>query len=154
MLKLHNLERLHKKRKRRGRGGDLGGTSGRGHKGQLARSGGSVKAFFEGGQMPLSRRLPKRGFNNIHAGKVVIINLEDIERSFNGNDVVDCQSLREKGLIRGHKKFIVKLLGNGEISKSLQVHVHKSSASAHEAVKRAGGSVHLIKETDSGRVTS
>ena len=104
--------------------------------------------------MPLSRRLPKRGFKSMSKVLVTIINLEDIERIFDAQAVINHASLREKGLIRGHGKSVVKLLGNGSLTKAFQVYVDKSSESASEAVKRAGGAVHLIKETDSGRVTS
>src|SRR5690554_6242821 len=111
-----------KKRKRvgRGPGSGWGKTSGKGHKGQNARSGGRVNPRFEGGQTPLARRLPKFGFTNIHAKSVVSVNVRDLERVFESGDTVDSESLRSKGLVKGAFDYI-KILGEGELTKSLTV---------------------------------
>jgi len=141
MLQLHNLKPLKKKRKRVGRGGSRGGTSGKGHKGQKARSGSSseLKPFFEGGQMPLSRRLPCRGFTNIFKKNYLIISLSELDRRFNDGEKVDKKSLREKGLIKGKKDPLVKVLSNGEITKKLDIHADRFSKSAVEKIEKAGG---------------
>lgn len=154
MLQLHNLEKLHKSRKRVGRGGDKGGTSGRGHKGQKARSGGKVKASFEGGQMSITRRLPKRGFGNKRFAKVVsVISLADLERKFEAGQTVDavtlskCGLVKEVGLVKHKRKsYLIKLLGNGQLSKSLTVCIDTWSASAAQAVEKAGGTIRRPKE--------
>lgn len=150
MLQLHELEKLKKDRKRVGRGGDRGGTSGRGHKGQRARSGGKqeIKAFFEGGQMPLSRRLPRRGFTNVFKKEFKLINLKDLEERFEANDVVTKASLREKGLLKGKTDPLVKILSNGTLTKKLTVHADKFSKSAMEAITKAGGAVEQIKPAE------
>jgi len=147
MLQLNKLESTSKKRKRLGRGGDLGGTSGRGSKGQKARSGGKrgFSGAFEGGQMPLSRRVPKRGFNNAFKKEYQIINLKDLETKFSAGDVINKESLSEHGLIRGHKKFLIKILGNGELTKNLTVHADLFSKSAKEAIESAGGKAELVQ---------
>lgn len=141
-MKLHELSPApgsHKQafRKGRGHGSGNGKTAGKGHKGQNARSGGGVRPGFEGGQMPLQRRVPKRGFNNIFATKYVTINVSDLERFENGA-VVDANALLQAGLI---KKTLdgVKVLGNGELTKSLTVSVAAFSASAKEKIEKAGG---------------
>ncbi len=133
-----------KKRLGRGIGSGLGKTSGKGHKGQWARSGGGVRPGFEGGQMPLIRRVPKRGFNN-HFRKVYsIVNLSVLE-SFEANAVVDMAVLAEKGLIKVLKDSIgLKVLGNGTLSKALTVKASAFSASAKEAIEKAGGKVEQI----------
>ena len=132
--------------KRLGRciGSGLGKTSGKGHKGQWARSGGGVRPGFEGGQMPLIRRVPKRGFNN-HFSKVYsIVNLSVLE-GFEANSVVDMQVLNEKGLIKVIKGSIgLKVLGNGALTKALTVKAASFSASAKEAIEKAGGTVEQI----------
>ncbi len=146
MFQLNKLESTSKKRKRVGRGGDLGGTSGRGHKGQSARSGGvAMKTWFEGGQMPLSRRLPKRGFNNIFKKECQIINLKDLETRFSAGDVVNKEVLSKQGLVKGHKKFLIKILGNGELTKNLTVHADLFSKSAKEAIEKAGGKAESVQ---------
>jgi len=143
-MNLHDLkpaEKANKNRKRRGRGGSsgLGTTSGRGNKGQKARSGGGVRPGFEGGQMPLTRRLPKRGFNNSRFAKTVeIVNLTDIDNKYTDGETVNKESLVEKGLIKGNKNFI-KILGEGDISKKLTFNVDKVSGSAEKKIKEAGG---------------
>jgi len=143
MLKLHELKILKKKRKRVGRGGSRGGTSGRGHKGQLARSGSrsELKPFFEGGQMPLSRRLPRRGFTNIFKKEYTLIGLCDLEQKFDVGAVVTKATLRDKGLIRGHSEPLVKILSNGKLTKQLTVHADAFSKSAVEAITKVGGTV-------------
>ena len=133
-----------KKRLGRGIGSGLGKTSGKGHKGQWARSGGGVRPGFEGGQMPLIRRIPKRGFNN-HFKKVYsIVNLSVLE-GFEANSVVDMQALNEKGLIKVVKGSIgLKVLGNGTLTKALTVKAAGFSASAKEAIEKAGGKAEQI----------
>ena len=133
-----------KKRLGRGIGSGLGKTSGKGHKGQWARSGGGVRPGFEGGQMPLIRRIPKRGFNN-HFRKVYsIVNLSVLE-GFEANSVVDMQVLNEKGLIKVLKDSIgLKVLGNGTLTKALTVKAASFSAAAKEAIEKAGGKAEQI----------
>ena len=124
-------------RKGRGHGSGSGKTAGKGHKGQKARSGGGVRPGFEGGQMPLQRRVPKRGFNNIFATRYATIKVKDLER-FEDGAVVDAQALVEAGLL---KKTLdgVKVLGRGELSKKLTVNCAAFSASAKEKIEKAGG---------------
>ncbi|MBQ7349187.1 MAG: 50S ribosomal protein L15 [Clostridia bacterium] len=133
-----------KKRLGRGIGSGLGKTSGKGHKGQWARSGGGVRPGFEGGQMPLIRRIPKRGFNN-HFRKVYsIVNLSILENFENGA-TVDIKELNDKGLIKLVKDCVgLKVLGNGTLSKSLTVKASAFSASAKEAIEKAGGKAEQI----------
>ncbi|MBQ3115782.1 MAG: 50S ribosomal protein L15 [Clostridia bacterium] len=132
------------KRLGRGIGSGLGKTSGKGHKGQWARSGGGVRPGFEGGQMPLIRRIPKRGFNN-HFKKVYsIVNLSVLE-GFEANSVVDMEVLNEKGLIKVMKDCVgLKVLGNGTLSKALTVKAKAFSAAAKEAIEKAGGKAEQI----------
>ncbi|MEE0410303.1 MAG: 50S ribosomal protein L15 [Clostridia bacterium] len=126
----------------RGIGSGVGKTSGRGHKGQKARSGGGVRPGFEGGQMPLYRRLPKRGFTNIFAKKYVAVNVEVLDK-FNDGDEVTAESLLEKGII---SKTLdgVKFLGRGEVTKKVTVKVAKISESAKEKIEKAGGKAEVI----------
>ncbi len=133
-----------RKRLGRGIGSGLGKTSGKGHKGQWARSGGGVRPGFEGGQMPLIRRIPKRGFNN-HFRKVYsIVNLSILE-GLEANSVVDMEVLNEKGLIKVLKGSIgLKVLGNGTLTKALTVKAASFSASAKEAIEKAGGKAEQI----------
>ena len=133
-----------KKRLGRGIGSGLGKTSGKGHKGQWARSGGGVRPGFEGGQMPLIRRIPKRGFNN-HFKKVYsIVNLSVLE-GLEANSVVDMQMLNEKGLIKVLKGSVgLKVLGNGTLTKALTVKAANFSAAAKEAIEKAGGTAEQI----------
>ncbi len=133
-----------KKRLGRGIGSGLGKTSGKGHKGQWARSGGGVRPGFEGGQMPLIRRIPKRGFNN-HFKKVYsIVNLSVLE-NFDANSVVDMEALNAKGLIKVMKDCIgLKVLGNGNLTKAITVKAKAFSASAKEAIEKAGGKAEQI----------
>ncbi|MFH1727867.1 MAG: 50S ribosomal protein L15 [Pseudomonadota bacterium] len=126
----------------RGIGSGLGKTSGRGHKGQKSRSGGKVPLWFEGGQMPLQRRLPKRGFCNIFAKKVEIVNLKDFDR-IGEETQVSTEELIKYNLIK-HKESFIKILGNGDLSKSLTIKAHAFSKSAKEKIEKAGGKVELI----------
>ena len=119
-----------------------GKTSGKGHKGQKARSGGSIRLGFEGGQMPLIRRIPKRGFNNAQfRTSYSIVNVGDLEQ-FDGGSTVDESSLREKKVIRGSSDGL-KVLANGELSKKINITANKVSAAAREKIEKAGGSVTL-----------
>ena len=131
------------KRVGRGPGTGLGKTSGRGEKGQKSRSGYSSKTGFEGGQMPLHRRLPKRGFTNIFKKQWIEISLEALDKSFSENDEVTPQLLHNRGLIKKAKHDIV-VLGNGEVSKALKVSAHRFTKSAREKIEKAGGSVTVI----------
>jgi len=132
-----------KKRKRRGRGPSSGSgkTSGKGHKGLKARSGGGARPGFEGGQMPLYRRLPKRGFLP-YGGKTdfAVVNVKDLSARFAAGSVVDPDGLVEAGLIKKSGRRAVKVLGDGELTVALQVSVHKFSKSAKEKISAAGGS--------------
>ncbi len=144
MLKLNNLSpekgaRRGKKRVARGPGSGLGKTAGRGHKGARSRSGYTSKPGFEGGQMPLHRRLPKRGFSNIFKKEYKIISLTDLDQFAEGT-VIDRQALLDVGLIR-KTDGLIKVLANGEISKSVTVAVDKVSRSACEKISAAGGTV-------------
>ncbi len=125
------------KRKGRGAGTGNGKTAGRGHKGQKARSGGGVRVGFEGGQMPLARRVPKRGFNNIFAKPLEIINLSALN-AFNDGDTVTAEALLEKGIL-SKCTYGYKVLGNGKITKKLTVEASAFSKSAQEAIEAAGG---------------
>jgi large subunit ribosomal protein L15 len=133
------------KRVGRGHGSGHGKTSGKGHKGQKAREGLDIGPFFEGGQTPIIRRLPKRGFKNIFKVEYAVVNVGALSKAFSPNEVVDENSLREKGLIKDKVKPI-KLLGNGEINIPLTIRVHAVSRSAKEKVEKAGGRVELIKK--------
>ena len=130
------------KRIGRGHGSGWGKTAGKGHKGQKARSGGSIRPGFEGGQMPLQRRIPKRGFNNIFAKKIVAINVSALEAFDNGAEV-DANALIEKGIIK--KEYDgVKILGNGNLTKKLSVKVAAYSESAKQKIEAAGGKAEVI----------
>lgn len=144
MIKLNNLgvpKGATHKRKRvgRGPGSGHGKTATRGHKGQKARSGKKIKAWFEGGQMPLQRRLPKRGFTNIFKQEFQVVNVGDLGR-FAAGETVDAAALKAAGLIRSQTRP-VKLLARGKLEKSLQVRVNKASEAAVAAVTAAGGAV-------------
>lgn len=130
------------KRKGRGHGSGNGKTAGRGHKGQKARSGGGVRIGFEGGQMPIYRRLPKRGFNNIFAKKYAEINVSDLNKFENGA-VVDAQALVEAGILNKTLDG-VKVLGNGSIDKKLTVKAAKFTESAKEKIEAAGGKAEVM----------
>jgi large subunit ribosomal protein L15 len=129
-----------RKRLGRGPGSGLGKTSGRGHKGKGARSGGNTPPGYEGGQMPLQRRLPKRGFNNPFRIEYSVVNLGQLEKLFAANDVVDLEALQAKHLVRP-KASMVKILAKGQVSKPLTVKAHKFSAAARAQLEAAGGSV-------------
>ena len=145
MLQLHNLVPVTKKSKRVGRGGSRGGTSGRGHKGQGSRSGGGVRVGFEGGQMPLFRRLPKRGFTNARFKPcVVLVHTGQLEKAFEAGQTVDHESLVSKGVIKPCKsanRVFVKLLIKGDLTKALKISVDRLSGSAAKMVEKAGGEV-------------
>ena len=146
-MKLHELSPVAGstqvgKRKGRGTGSGNGKTGGRGHKGQKARSGGGGRIGFEGGQMPLSRRLPKRGFNNIFAKPLDAINVSDLER-FEDGATVTVKDIVDAGLV-SKCKYGVKVLGNGELTKKLNVQVNAFSASAKEKIEAAGGKAEVI----------
>jgi large subunit ribosomal protein L15 len=145
MMRLHNLQprpgsRHRVKRLGCGESSGHGKTSGKGHKGQKARSGGSIRLGFEGGQMPLIRRLPKRGFNNAAFHKrYAIVNLEELN-AFKAGTAVNEQLLRESRLVRGH--FVgIKILGGGELKHGLKVEADKVSAAAREKIEKAGGTI-------------
>lgn len=144
MLQLNSLVGLTKKRKRVGRGGSRGGTSGKGGKGQNARSGGGVRASFEGGQMPLSRRLPKRGFSNaLFTTKIDIVTIRQIEAAFNDGDVVTKAMLIEKRLLK--KGCLLKVLATGDLSKKVTIEADAFSNGAIEAITRVGGEAKIIQ---------
>ena len=130
------------KRKGRGPGSGNGKTAGKGHKGQWARSGGGVRVGFEGGQMPLARRLPKRGFNNIFAKPLEIVNVGSLDKFEDGATVNVCDLL-EMGIL-SKCEYGVKILGNGEITKKLTVRANAFSASAKEKIENAGGKAEVI----------
>ena len=134
--------RKSRKRVGRGVGSGRGGTSCRGHKGQNARSGGGVRPGFEGGQMPLQRRLPKRGFTNIFKKEYTLINIDNLNQ-FEPETVLDVEALRKAGLVKKVKNGI-KLLGKGEISHPLVIKVHKVSKSARAKIEAAGGKVEIL----------
>ncbi|MCG6956327.1 MAG: 50S ribosomal protein L15 [Gemmatimonadetes bacterium] len=145
MAELHDLSPSggsHRDRKRLGRGpgSGTGKTAGRGQKGAGARAGAKSRARFEGGQMPLHRRLPKRGFTNLNRVEYQVVNLRDLDRF---DDVVTIESLRASGLI-GTLQRPVKVLGTGDLAKALKVEAHAFSKSAKEKIEAAGGSVSLV----------
>ncbi len=131
------------KRIGRGPASGQGKTAGKGHKGQKARSGYSQRFGFEGGQMPLQRRIPKRGFNNIFAKEIVTVNVSDLEKKFNDGDVVDAAALIAAGLIKKEKDG-VKVLGNGDLSKKLTVKVNAFSEGAKSKIEALGGTCEVI----------
>src|SRR5512137_1087214 len=141
-LKPSQGARKKSKRVGRGHGSGTGKTAGKGHKGQKARSGGSIKAGFEGGQMPLQRRLPKRGFNPLSRKEYALVNLRDLEL-FEAGSVVDIEALGKAGLV-GQLKDGIKVLGDGDLSKALTVKAHKFSQSAQEKIVAAGGTVEVL----------
>jgi large subunit ribosomal protein L15 len=146
-MKLHELSPPAKSRKAnkrlgRGVGSGWGKTAGRGTKGYNSRSGGGVRPGYEGGQMPIQRRLPKRGFTNIFRKKIAIINLRDLH-AFESGSLVDEAALVNAGLVKGQKDGI-KLLGHGEIRVALNIKLNQVSKSAREKIEAAGGSVEVI----------
>ncbi len=132
------------KRIGRGHGSGQGKTAGKGHKGQKARSGGSIRPGFEGGQMPLQRRMPKRGFNNIFAKEFAAVNVSELEKRFESGAVVDANTLIESGALKNAKDGI-KILGNGELTKKLTVKAVKFTESAKEKIEKAGGTAEVIE---------
>ena len=130
------------KRVGRGHGSGNGKTAGKGHKGQKARSGGSIRPGFEGGQTALARRIPKRGFNNIFATKYAIINVSDLEKFVDGT-VVDFELLKASGILKEEYDG-VKVLGNGDLTKNLTVKAAKFSAAAKEKIEKAGGKAEVM----------
>lgn len=147
MMRVQDLsprDKSRKSRKRvgRGAGSGHGGTSCRGHKGQNARSGGGVRPGFEGGQMPLQRRLPKRGFTNIFKNEYTLINLNNLSQ-FDPETILDLEALKRAGLVKSVGNRI-KLLGDGEISHPIVIKVHKVSKSARAKIEAAGGKVELL----------
>jgi len=147
-MKLHELEKnigaTHRKKiLGRGRGSGLGKTSGKGHKGQNARSGGGVRAVFEGGQTPLYRRLPKKGFSNYEFKTTyATINVSDLNRFENGT-VVSPALLKEVGLVKNQLDGI-KVLGNGELTKKLTIQAHKFSKTAKEKIEKSGSKIEVM----------
>ena len=132
-----------KKRVGRGPGSGLGKTAGRGNKGQKSRSGYSGKTGFEGGQMPLQRRLPKRGFTNIFKKEWIEVSLAMLEKSFEANDDVTPELMHERGVIAKGKGDVV-VLGSGDITKALRVSAHRFTKSAREKIEAAGGTANLV----------
>jgi large subunit ribosomal protein L15 len=146
-MKLHELmpaegARQDRKRKGRGTGSGNGKTAGKGHKGQNARSGGGVRPGFEGGQTPLFRRLPKRGFTNINRKEFAIVNLDALNRFEDGTEVTP-ELLIETGVVSNEKAGI-KILAKGKVEKKLTVKAHKFSSAAKEAIEAAGGQTEVI----------
>lgn len=147
MMRIHDLSpgkdsRKSRKRIGRGTGSGHGKTSCRGHKGQKSRSGGGVRPGFEGGQMPLQRRLPKRGFTNIFKKQYTLININNLNR-FEPETILDMEALKKAGFVKSVKDEI-KLLGAGEISHALVIKVHKVSKTAWEKIEAAGGKVEIL----------
>ncbi len=146
-MKLHDLKPAEGSvtvslRKGRGHGSGLGKTAGRGQKGQKSRSGSGTRPGFEGGQMPLARRIPKRGFTNIYATVYSIVNLRDLE-AFEEGTVVTPELLKKTGLVRKDNDGI-KILGNGNLTKKLTVQAHKFSKTAQEKIEALGGKTEVI----------
>ena len=147
-MKLHELrpnDKAFKERKRvgRGPGSGLGKTSGKGHKGQKARSGGGVRLGFEGGQLPLFRRLPKRGFSNVKfKTEYAVINLSDLNK-FEDGAIVTPEILKEMGILKNQLDG-VKVLGNGKLEKKLTVKAHRFSKTAQEAIEKMGGKAEVM----------
>lgn len=147
-MNLHDVNRgIHKHRKRRrvgrGPGSGSGKTAARGHKGQRSRTGHSQNAVFQGGMMPLVRRIPKRGFTNSFALTVTAVNVGDLETVFEAGEEVTPQSLRDKSLAKG-RYDILKVLGDGELTKKLKVTAHRFSKSAQEKIQQAGGEIVVL----------
>lgn len=147
-MKLHELSPAEGSKKSarrvgRGHGSGWGKTAGKGHKGQKARSGGGVRPGFEGGQMPLQRRVPKRGFNNIFADKVVTVSLTDLDKKFENGADVTVEALVAAGVIK-NSFDAVKVLGSGKLTKKLNVKVSAYTESAKAAIEAAGGKAEVI----------
>jgi large subunit ribosomal protein L15 len=147
-MNIHEVNRGiqgYKRRRRlgRGTGSGRGKTCGRGHKGQRSNPGYSILPVFQGGMMPLVRRIPKRGFNNRFAPTVATVNVSDLERVFAAGEEVTPESLREKSLAKA-RYDLLKILGDGELTKKLKVSAHRFSASAKDKIEKAGGEVVLL----------
>lgn len=148
-MQLHELypfqeERKNRRRIGRGSGSGWGKTAAKGHKGQNARAGGGVRPGFEGGQMPLARRLPKRGFNNtMFKAEYEVINLDRLVEAFDGKDAISLEDIYARGLAKNGAA--IKVLGRGEISVAVTVEAHKFSASAVEKIKAAGGEAKALE---------
>ena len=147
-MKLHNMSpapgaKTKAKRLGRGIGSGLGKTSGKGHKGQWARSGGGVRPGFEGGQMPLIRKVPKRGFTNIFKKEYTIVNLEQLN-AFDDGAVVNAEKLLKKGIVSKIEPYGLKILGDGKLTKRLTVKANKFSESAAKAIENAGGKAEVL----------
>ncbi len=147
-MKLHNMApapgaKTKAKRLGRGIGSGLGKTSGKGHKGQWARSGGGVRPGFEGGQMPLIRKVPKRGFTNIFKKEYTIVNLEQLN-AFDDGAVVNAEKLLKKGIVSKIEPYGLKILGDGKLTKKLTVKANKFSESAAKAIENAGGKAEVL----------
>ena len=148
-MRLHELSpnpgsRQRRKRVGRGDSSGLGKTAGRGEKGQKSRTGSKIRPFFEGGQIPLFRRLPKRGFNQPNHIEYALVNLNILEDNFAAGDVVDAESLRAKKLL-GKAEKMIKILANGELTKALTVKAEKFSAAAQAKIEAAGGKVEVVE---------
>jgi len=141
-LKAATGARRKRKRVGRGNGSGKGGTAGRGHKGQLSRSGSKVAPGFEGGQMPLQRRMPKRGFKNLYAKRYSIVHIRDLDR-FDENSVVDPAAMCEAGLVR-RVTDPIKVLADGELAKPVTVHAQHFSKAAREKIEKAGGKAEVV----------
>ena len=146
MLTLKNINspagsRRPTKRLGRGVGSGQGNTSGKGHKGLLARKGGGRRIGYEGGQTPMIRRIPKRGFHNFTKKIFAIVNLDDIQDS--GLSEINLESLRQKGILRGNE-VLLKILGRGKLSRSVVVKAHHASASAKKSIEEAGGKLEVV----------
>lgn len=139
-LRLPNGSRKKRKRIGRGKGTGSGETAGKGTKGQNARSGGGVHLGFEGGQMPLQRRIPKRGFTNIFKKQYEIINIKDLQQ-FKPGEVINRDTLIAKGLVK--RSWEIKLLGNGELSTPLKIKVNKASQAAKKKIESVGGEIEI-----------
>jgi len=147
-MKLHELKPVEGSKKEarrigRGHGSGWGKTAGKGHKGQKARAGHGMRPGFEGGQMPLQRRLPKRGFNNIFAKNIVTVNVGTLEKKFENGAVVDTQALVEAGILKNSFDG-VKILSNGALTKSLTVKANAFSKSAKEKIEAVGGKAEVV----------
>ncbi|MFH1913463.1 MAG: 50S ribosomal protein L15 [Pseudomonadota bacterium] len=147
-MRLHELypfpeERKNRKRLGRGSGSGSGKTSGKGHKGQNARAGGGVRPGFEGGQMPLARRLPKRGFKNLFREEYEVVNLGRLLAMFDGKDEITLADIYERGVVKNGAA--VKVLATGEIDRAVTIEAHRFSASAAEKIAKAGGSAKAVE---------
>jgi large subunit ribosomal protein L15 len=147
-MRLHELypfpeERKNRKRLGRGSGSGTGKTAGKGHKGQNARAGGGVRPGFEGGQMPLARRLPKRGFKNLFREEYEVVNIGRLLAMFDGKDEITLADMYERGVVKNGAA--VKVLATGEVDKAVTVEAHRFSASAAEKIAKAGGSAKAVE---------